>query len=284
LTTISLKSRLGSVVRSLGLQEVLEEGRFLASRLKCSARNGSFTRNHPEVDLPGLRQIYETVGHVDLARYWALGEFAAESVVDRATLGLGRTPKQILEWGCGSGRVLRHIPRLIPGAAVFGCDYDEAAVKWASAHLSSVVTELNGLNPPLRFDDDSFDCVFALSVFTHLSLDLHGTWLHEVERILEPGGVFVFTTHGDHFRPQLGADERRVYDGGDVHVRVANREGSRVFSTFHPESAVRALLRESWEVSSYIRSADERMMGGQDVWVARRPSRPTLDARVSDGV
>src|SRR5262249_35167165 len=53
--------------------------------------------------------------------------------------------------------------------------------------------------PPTGFPAESFDFVYALSVFSHLSEDAHRKWLEEFKRILAPGGVFIATRWGREF-------------------------------------------------------------------------------------
>ena len=46
--------------------------------------------------------------------------------------------------------------------------------------------------PPLDVADDTYDLVYAFSVFTHLT-DSWSAWLLELHRVLKPGGLFVVT-------------------------------------------------------------------------------------------
>jgi SAM-dependent methyltransferase len=53
----------------------------------------------------------------------------------------------------------------------------------------------NGELPPLDRGDASFDLVYCISVFTHLT-DSWTAWLHELHRVLAPGGLLVATFMG----------------------------------------------------------------------------------------
>ena len=73
------------------------------------------------------------------------------------------------------------------------------------AHMSNV-------DPPLPFEDSSFDLIWAISVWTHLT-DNALPWLAEMHRILKPGGLFIPTYMGEsHSEPLAGEswDEDRV--------------------------------------------------------------------------
>src|SRR5947208_884804 len=80
-------------------------------------------------------------------------------------------------------------------------------------------SEVNGLAPPLAFDDASFDLVYALSVFTHLTGDLQVAWRDELRRVLRPGGRLLITTHGRSYVPRLDVEERERFESGELVVR-----------------------------------------------------------------
>ena len=101
----------------------------------------------------------------------------------------------MLDFGCGCGRVTRNWAGL-SGVQVAGTDLSRPAVDWCRRHLPFARFEENGLEPPLVFDDESFDLVYALSVFTHLTADLQLAWRDELRRVLRPGGFLLVTTHG----------------------------------------------------------------------------------------
>jgi SAM-dependent methyltransferase len=61
---------------------------------------------------------------------------------------------------------------------------------------------------PTSFDDDTFDVVFAYSVFSHLSEDLYARWLAEFSRILKPGGLVIATTWGRNYIEHLESMRR----------------------------------------------------------------------------
>ncbi|HVI31523.1 class I SAM-dependent methyltransferase [Phenylobacterium sp.] len=102
--------------------------------------------------------------------------------------------RRILDFGCGPGRVIDCVHDMHPQAELFGCDIDGEAIAWAAGALGEVADfRVNGLEPPLPFEDESFDLIYGISVFTHLPEDLQNAWLFELRRVLKPGGTLLTT-------------------------------------------------------------------------------------------
>ncbi len=104
---------------------------------------------------------------------------------------------RVLDFGCGAGRVLRHFAPEAAGAEFWGCDTHEPSIRWVQQHLCPPLRAFhNGESPPLDQPDASFDLVWALSVFTHIT-DQWSAWLVEVHRVLAEGGLFLATFMGE---------------------------------------------------------------------------------------
>jgi SAM-dependent methyltransferase len=104
---------------------------------------------------------------------------------------------QILDWGCGSGRVGRHTVAGLANSQTFvGFDIDAYAVKWANAkfgnHFSICAT-----SPPLDLSSGSIDLAYAYSVFTHLAEADMRNWISELSRVIRPGGILLFSVLSD---------------------------------------------------------------------------------------
>src|SRR5689334_9493315 len=72
--------------------------------------------------------------------------------------------RSILDFGCGCGRLLRHL-RARPGTRVVGCDIDAESIEWCRANLAGNGIECvhAHVEPPLPFDDAAFDLAIAIS-------------------------------------------------------------------------------------------------------------------------
>jgi SAM-dependent methyltransferase len=140
------------------------------------------------------------------AGYEAVGA-KLRSVVDQALLDdWDWTAKRVLDFGAGSGRVLRHFLAEAERAHFEACDIDAAAIRWLNANLNPPVSGLvNVPSPPLPRDDDSYDLVYAFSVFTHIT-DAWAAWLIELHRVLSPGGWLIASFLGEGMSQAI-ADE-----------------------------------------------------------------------------
>jgi SAM-dependent methyltransferase len=129
----------------------------------------------------------------------------------------------VLDFGCGCGRVLRHLRHLAGSAALHGCDTDGDAVAWAREHLDFATYEHNDALPPLPYDDATFDLVANHSVFTHLPEAYQDRWLAELQRVLAPGGWAVLSVAGLHAFAGL-VQSWRDWPADPSHLEAAMRD------------------------------------------------------------
>jgi SAM-dependent methyltransferase len=141
----------------------------------------------------------------------------------------------VLDFGCGCGRVARHLP------GVNGCDYNPRLVAWCAENLPGEF-RVNELEPPAPYEAESFDLVYAISILTHLTEELSQAWVADWHRILRPGGRLLVTVHGDAYRAQLGRRLGERYDAGEVAVHNAPRRGSNACAAHHPRPYMERLL------------------------------------------
>ncbi|MDX6671759.1 MAG: hypothetical protein QOI91_2122 [Solirubrobacteraceae bacterium] len=102
--------------------------------------------------------------------------------------------KRVLDFGCGSGRMLRHLLAEGERAEIWGCDIHGPSVDWVTRHLPFHAFR-NTREPGLDLAPDGFDLVIATSVFTHIGREW-ARWLLELRRILREGGLLFATFLG----------------------------------------------------------------------------------------
>lgn len=125
-----------------------------------------------------------------------MGRETREGIVKRLPPGWTFNGKRVLDFGCGAGRTLRHFVNEAREAELWGCDIDTPSIQWAQDNLSPPFhVFVNSPEPPLDQPDSSFDLIWAISVFTHLSVGWAG-WLLELHRLLKPDGLLFATFMG----------------------------------------------------------------------------------------
>ncbi len=105
---------------------------------------------------------------------------------------------RILDFGCASGRMIRHLEKFSDTCEIWGTDISGDCISWCQQHLSPPFHFFMGTtHPHLPFEDGYFDLIYAGSVFTHID-DLADAWFLELRRILKPGGMAYVTIQEQH--------------------------------------------------------------------------------------
>jgi len=191
--------------------------------------------------LPPRRLMVRVAGTADPEWFLRSGRASYDAVVAHVPPdGL----RSVLDFGCGCGRVTRYWAGF-PGA-IAGSDVSPEAVAWCRSNLPFARFEVNDLAPPLRFADESFDLVYALSVFTHLTADLQLAWRDDLRRALRPGGHLLLTTHGRSYLPRLERRERAAFERGELVVRWGDVAGTNLCSAYHPERYLRETFADGF--------------------------------------
>lgn len=261
-------------IRLTGLLKFADTCKYYLGRIQARHRNARFASEYPDFPTPSEHLAFDALNHVDWYSYRESGLTHA-GIFARAILE--NTPSNarlsILEWGCGPGRLIRHMPDLLGERAIAltGTDYNIESIEWCRANLPNIRFELNQLNPPLSFPDNSFDVIYNFSVLTHLSEAVQVAWVQELFRVLKPGGLMLCTTHGDAYRYLLASQtEQARYDAGEVVVQGNYAEGKKWFFAIHPEAFVRQKLLVGWkDVRRYPTGEKDKVL--QDFWLARKP-------------
>jgi SAM-dependent methyltransferase len=155
--------------------------------------------------------------------------------------------RRVLDFGCGPGRLLRHMRRL-PSVEIHATDRDADAVQWVRRHLRFARSTVNGALPPLSFPDEHFDVVYAQSIFTHMDVPAQRRWLAEIHRVLRRGGVFYFSTHGEYYRQHFPEAAGRTPDGPEFAANRHGPEGEKAFASFQTRELTVGLLPEGLEL------------------------------------
>jgi len=192
--------------------------------------------------LPPRRLMVRVAGTADADWFLRSGRAAYDAIVAHVPLD---SVEAVLDFGCGCGRVTRYWDEF--AGVVAGSDVNPKAIDWCRDNLGFASFERNALAPPLDFDATSFDLVYALSVFTHLTSELQLAWRDELLRVLRPGGLLLLTTHGRSYVPRLDQDERKRFERGELVVRWGDVPGTNLCSAYHPEPYLRDTFSDGFD-------------------------------------
>jgi SAM-dependent methyltransferase len=173
------------------------------------------------------------------------------------------------DFGCASGRVLRHFLCHEKHIELWATDLNSRHVEWVRKFLGpSVKVFQNSKLPHLPIEDKFFDLVYAFSVFTHIdTFELF--WLSEIRRVLKRGGFAYITIHSEHTwnamkpgwpiydalltHPEITPDIlKRPMEGERVVYRWYTRT-SYAANVFHTIDYIRATWGRFFEIVDMIR-------------------------------
>jgi SAM-dependent methyltransferase len=130
-------------------------------------------------------------------KYYLHGANEFVDILPRSCREAGRDPQSIanvLEVGCGYGRIVRELRKRMPWARVSVSDVIESAARFTASEFGAQYI------PPLEEAgaeyNGRFDLVYLLSVYSHLRRDMVAANLRRVSAVLKPGGVAVITLQG----------------------------------------------------------------------------------------
>jgi SAM-dependent methyltransferase len=213
----------------------------------------------------------------------------------------------VFDFGCGCGRQARQLLLQRPRPRRYvGIDTNRHMVEWCRANLTPVDTAFQfhhhdvyspsyapentlRLAAPFPVEDHAFSLVLAHSVFTHLTQDQGDYYLHEIARILRPGGLaftswfffdrasFPFLDEGRSclFVDDAAPSEAVVFDRGWF-MEAIRRTGLAVWRTDFPP-----LAGHQWTVFLTPRSAatvDAFPLGENGAeWLCGATARPMAE-------
>ena len=170
---------------------------------------------------------------------------------------------QLLDFGCGWGRVTRLLALKYGQKGLFGLDVNQAALATAAAAMPKATFALLENDPPSPLREGLIDLAISVSVFSHLNERYQESWAADIARMVAPSGLAFVTYHG----PWLMDVIEEVADGtrqapSAWHEALA-KQGDNVAS-----------YRENWANGrfTYMRTGGAAMGGGDaygDVLVPR---------------
>ncbi len=174
--------------------------------------------------------------------------FCVRRALDKAA---SKSPKSILDFGCGHGRVLRSLTADFPHARLTAADVDAAGVNFCAKTFGAMPVYSDPDFSQLAFNT-RFDLIWVGSVFTHLRSERWISLLGLFRSILTEDGLLIFSTHGSEV-------ERRLREG---QCRWYNLEAERV------TKILRDYDKRGFGYSDYRKSRDYGVSLSSPEWVS----------------
>ncbi len=108
----------------------------------------------------------------------------------------------VLEFAAGFGRFTRHLAKAIPGKLTCS-DVQAGSVDFLKASFG-VDGFYSSHEPDALLFPAQYDLVFALSMFTHVPLEMWGPWLRCLWRGVAPGGLLIVSIHNEDAAKKMG--------------------------------------------------------------------------------
>ncbi|NOR46158.1 MAG: methyltransferase domain-containing protein [Candidatus Delongbacteria bacterium] len=263
-----MKQFLQKVFRKLGILEYADYIKFILSYFSFLSRNRNFKKNNPNIVLPPHYMLFESFGKMDYASYFEKGKESADDILELLEKHHSLENINLLEWGCGPVRILRHIPEILSSkrSQVFGSDYNPETIKWNKKSFDNLNFSKNDLLPPLEYDNNFFDVIFCISVFTHLDEITELKWFNEIIRVLKPGGIFLLSIHGESSKDRLSEEEKKIFDEKGCVIRSNVTEGKRSFVSYNSEKFMRKTMLKDVQILEFIPGKTNE----QDIWIIKK--------------
>jgi SAM-dependent methyltransferase len=176
---------------------------------------------------PGPTSTYTDAGWIGrFAELWeSLGPETKTAILDLLGPDWSWEGKRVLDFGCGAGRTLKHFHDEARRAEIWGVDIDAESIELLRDTVCPPLHVMRSeYSPPIELQTGSFDLIWAISVFTHLTNNSI-PWLLELHRLLKPGGLAILTYMG-RFTSELIANEEWDEDRVGMNVLGHNRSVS----------------------------------------------------------
>lgn len=266
------KGQISNILRHLRLIYLIDWIRFYFFKFKNLSKNKAFLSKNPDVSLPPDYLMYESFA-LDYDKYYNGGRKMASWVANHLREHTSLVNQVILDWGCGPGRIIRHMPDVIGNNCEFyGTDYNAKSIAWCKSNITNVEFNCNPLSAQLPYNDNSIDAIYGISILTHLSEKMHTEWFNELHRVLKPEGILLLSTHGDNYKTKLERAELDTYNKGQLVVRGTVKEGHRTYCAFQPKSFMQKLFNAVDILEHIELTSDTKDWVPQDLWIVKKRS------------
>ena len=265
------KAYLSIILRKSHLMHFTDKLRYYYFKSKNWKKNREFIKKNSNSILPPDYYIYESF-QLNYKEYFTKSKNSAEWVLNFYKKYKHDNPTTVLDWGCGPGRIIRHLPQMLnEDSKIYGTDYNKKSIDWCINNINGIQFNHNTLDALLPYEDNYFDFIFGISIFTHLSKEKHIEWTKELTRVLKKDGIMFFTTHGNAFKHKLTKRELNTFNKGELVLRGDVKEGHRTYTAYHPKKYLEQLFVSNNNiVLDHIEQESTNNKAQQDIWILKK--------------
>lgn len=227
-----------------------------------------FSAIHPEDEM-FLFELSDSGGDRSLAtwRYFRMGAHIARAIGQFVEWGRGGfvNVNSCLEFASGYGRVSRWLLQQMPAGRLWVSDIDPTAVAFQKQQFG-VRGFVSAPEPEQLVIRETFDCIAAISLFSHLPPDLFGGWLRRLSARLAPGGMLAFSVHDHSLLPvgqTLGPDGCLFLEQSESRNLPSQKYGTMYVS----EEFVRRTVTENGLTGYHLVRVPRALGAFQDVYL-----------------
>lgn len=238
-------------------------------------KNQQFKKSNPFLAIPPDEFLFETF-QLDYQKYFEDGALAAKEILKWTEDYIPQEMPTILDWGCGTGRIIQHLHQFHPYALLYGADTNQYMIAWNQKHINGVYFSEIATSCPTPYPLHYFNLIYGISVFTHLSATKQTQWIQELARITKPGGILLVTTMGLQYEQELLKSEKiKLLENGIVEKEFRTNQliqiGNRNYAVYETASYFEALIIDHFTVLHYFDGASNpHKFGGQDLWILQK--------------
>lgn len=188
-----------------------------------------------------------------------------QDVLDSYNMSL-RHCAHFLEFACGQGRFTRHLARIFTKNQLTVSDVVPGSVDFLKQTMA-VDGFYSTIDPAKLTIPGRYEVIFVLSLFSHLPPAVWGAWFRVLYNALAPGGLLIFSTHGEKCARLEGVDWGdsgcKFYSSSESAVLDGHTYGS----TFASPDFVTASVHEALGDSVAVNVIQSHFWGNQDAVV-----------------
>ena len=133
---------------------------------------------------------YYVSGKKNTAVFWSLVKKFSPSLIEG---------KKVMDYGCGHGRMTRHMRNFFQPTALVAADVLPDGVDFCAKEFDTVPFVISNENPISQMDE-TIDIIIAVSVFSHLPRASFEANMGGLSKVLSKDGLLMFTANGEQWR------------------------------------------------------------------------------------